>query len=178
MDYLPEYLPLQDAADWLSKKLGESLSAGYILELARSRMTKLEAKPGLEFNKNNRPDGLRMLKTSLLLGSADDYRIHRDNLAALEDSHKEKRALDKNDGKPTRNQHRRQEQEILNTLTALGYAPKALPPRDPGKGWVKAEVWRELGANKELFKSLRVFNHAWDRLRSYQEISEQKVGEK
>ena len=65
-----------------------------------------------------------------------------------------------------------QEREILKVIRALGHEPNRLPPRQAGKPWVKSNVWQVIGVS-QLFKSQRVFDKAWDRLRASHDIREQ-----
>lgn len=58
----------------------------------------------------------------------------------------------------------RQEQAVLDTLRQLGYDPEALPPLQPGRNWVKAEV-RVALAGSDLFTGITTFDSAWERLR-------------
>jgi hypothetical protein len=64
-----------------------------------------------------------------------------------------------------------QEGEILKVIRLLGHDPKKLPRRQPGKLWVKSDVWSKIGVC-QLFASEKVFNKAWERLRSSAEIAE------
>lgn len=64
-----------------------------------------------------------------------------------------------------------QEDEVLKVIRLLGYKPMKLPPRTPGKPWVKSEVWRQIGVC-QLFISQGVFEKAWDRLRKSGEIAD------
>ena len=61
-----------------------------------------------------------------------------------------------------------QEQEILRVIGELGHGPKALPKDIPGKAGVKAEV------RKRLNLSALVFNKAWERLSTCEEIAKLK----
>ena len=67
----------------------------------------------------------------------------------------------------------RQDQAILDMLKQLDYDPKALPPRQPGYPWVKAEVkTAALPNRKDLFTDSS-FGKTWERLRRNGEIIDQ-----
>lgn len=68
--------------------------------------------------------------------------------------------------------HRAQESFILENLKQLGYNPTALPPREGGKPWVKAEVKVIALKHSNTFSSDKTFEKAWERLRSSEEIKE------
>lgn len=63
-----------------------------------------------------------------------------------------------------------QETAILNKLTELEFDPLQLPTRDPGKPWVKAAIKTALGTTG-MWAGTRVFEKAWDRLRSDKRIA-------
>lgn len=66
-----------------------------------------------------------------------------------------------------------QESAILDAIRQSGYDPQALPQKPPGKPWVKAEVRTALvGVNPLFPKKSKVFDKAWERLRSSGEISD------
>lgn len=62
-----------------------------------------------------------------------------------------------------------QEEAILRELDRLGYSPQALPPSEPDKPGVKANVRKALAANP-LFKATTAFDKAWERLRKEKSI--------
>ncbi|WP_417276111.1 hypothetical protein [Castellaniella sp.] len=64
---------------------------------------------------------------------------------------------------------RQQEQEILQVIAELGYIATALPPRNAGKEWVKAEVRKRI---PERSQTKEVFRKAWKRLKETHEIVE------
>jgi hypothetical protein len=70
----------------------------------------------------------------------------------------------KNTARP-QGQQIHQEREILRVINELGYNPKCLPARKPGKPGAKALV------RKSLKLSDGVFNKAWERLRSDGDIA-------
>ena len=59
-----------------------------------------------------------------------------------------------------------QESEILRVISELGYSAKALPKAPPGKRGPKSEV------RARLNMSAGVFDLAWERLRSQDEIQD------
>jgi len=65
------------------------------------------------------------------------------------------------------------ERSIIEAIKQLGYDPKALPPRQPGKAGVKADAWKKLGNRKSLFPTRDVFDKSWELLRGADEIAEQ-----
>lgn len=58
-----------------------------------------------------------------------------------------------------------QEAEIIRVLIQLGHDPMRLPPRSPGRPWVKSAVWADIGRSP-LFTTEGVFKKAWERLRA------------
>lgn len=66
-----------------------------------------------------------------------------------------------------------QEAAILESIVALGFDPKNLPKRDNGKPGIKFLVRTALSKNI-LFEGAKVFDKAWERLRSDSEIVETK----
>ncbi|EIN00426.1 hypothetical protein WQE_15386 [Paraburkholderia hospita] len=63
---------------------------------------------------------------------------------------------------------RHQEDEILRVIRELGHDPKALPKRIPGQPWVKSAARDKLTGFGD-----KVFDLAWERLRSAGDIAEQ-----
>ncbi|MGB3423816.1 MAG: hypothetical protein WBF84_06780 [Castellaniella sp.] len=61
---------------------------------------------------------------------------------------------------------RHHEQEILRVIVELGYTATALPPREAGKAWVRAEVRERLKHSQ----TNDVFKKAWQRLLDAEEI--------
>ena len=59
---------------------------------------------------------------------------------------------------------RDQEKAIIACISSLGFDPKQLPKKSPGKGGVKKQVRDNLDGNS-LFKGVTVFDRAWERLR-------------
>ncbi|WP_454752269.1 hypothetical protein [Cupriavidus necator] len=59
-----------------------------------------------------------------------------------------------------------QEQEILQVISKLGYDPKKLPKQKPGAAGVKSAVRQKLPYSK------KVFDKAWERLRSASDIAD------
>ena len=59
---------------------------------------------------------------------------------------------------------------ILEDIRWLGLDPKQLPARERGKAGAKAEVWKRLESRKELFPKRKLFDKAWELLRSRGEI--------
>lgn len=58
-----------------------------------------------------------------------------------------------------------QDAEILRAIERAGHDPKRLPKNTPGKPGVKKAIRDEL-KTQPLFKGgIKVFDHAWDRLR-------------
>jgi len=68
---------------------------------------------------------------------------------------------------------RDQEAAILESIVVLGFDPKNLPKRDDGKSGIKFLVRTALSKNI-LFDGVKVFDKAWERLRSWSEIVETK----
>lgn len=68
---------------------------------------------------------------------------------------------------------RAQEEAIIKTLAALGFAPKALPPNEPGRPGVKAACKKALSEN-QLFDGATTFNKAWERLTGFGDIEYSK----
>lgn len=67
---------------------------------------------------------------------------------------------------------REQEAVILITIQDLGYDPQNLPMMPCGKKWVKSEVRKVLKGKHSLFTSTTIFNKAWSRLSTGDEIVE------
>ena len=67
-----------------------------------------------------------------------------------------------------------QEQEILRVIHELGHDPKALPRDVPGVNGVKAAVRGRLNIPSNTFRSLGVFDKAWERLSSTGDIWKHK----
>lgn len=65
---------------------------------------------------------------------------------------------------------REQEDEILKTILSLGLDPKDMPPYKPGKPGIKNKIRVEIGKEHPLFKSTTVFDKAWERLLSHEDI--------
>ena len=65
---------------------------------------------------------------------------------------------------------RHQENEILRVIAELGYSASALPKAPPGKKGPKHEVRAKIG--KEM--SVGIFDLAWERLRSREDIQDAK----
>jgi hypothetical protein len=70
-----------------------------------------------------------------------------------------------------RRKMRDQEDAILHALVKLGYSPKSLPSKDPGKPGVKAATRRAL-ASSPLFDATKSFDKAWEQLRKDGAIAE------
>ena len=68
---------------------------------------------------------------------------------------------------------RDQEAAILESIVVLGFDPKNLPKRDEGKSGIKLLVRTALSKNV-LFEGVKVFDKAWERLRTWSEIVEIK----
>lgn len=66
-----------------------------------------------------------------------------------------------------------QDAAILNAITQAGYDPLALPKNEAGKSGAKAEIRKALDGNP-LFVGATVFDKAWDRLRSNEDIRDKK----
>lgn len=66
-----------------------------------------------------------------------------------------------------------QDTAILDAIVRLGYDPLNLPINPSGGSGVKAKV-RSLLNGKGLFTGSTVFKHAWDRLRHFKKIKDQK----
>jgi len=65
-----------------------------------------------------------------------------------------------------------QDAEILRAIERAGYDPKRLPKNEPGKPGVK-KVVRDVLKKQPPFKdSVKVFDHAWDRLRQSGDIAD------
>jgi hypothetical protein len=64
-----------------------------------------------------------------------------------------------------------QENAILCQLKNLGFAPDQLPQRHPGRSGVKAKVKAALGTSG-MWVSQKVFDKAWERLRSDGRVAE------
>jgi hypothetical protein len=62
-----------------------------------------------------------------------------------------------------------QDTAILTQITALGFDPKALPKNKAGKAGVKSDVRKSLSKD-QLFKGVKVFDKAWERLSARREI--------
>jgi hypothetical protein len=60
-----------------------------------------------------------------------------------------------------------QEQEVLRVIRELGYDPQALPKRETGRRWIKAQVKEHLPAF-----SHSVLNKVWERLRADGRVKE------
>jgi hypothetical protein len=62
---------------------------------------------------------------------------------------------------------------IIEAIKQLGHTPEQLPPRTPGKTWIKAEVWENLNERRNtLFRSKNAFDKTWDALRQEKRIAE------
>lgn len=66
--------------------------------------------------------------------------------------------------------HAAQDSAILATIEQLGYDAKSLPRGKAGKAGVKSEVKKECLKQNSVFVSSKVFDKAWERLRSNREI--------
>lgn len=81
--------------------------------------------------------------------------------------------------KPARTKMVQQEDAILAAIGQLKYEPLHLPQRIDGSlKWVKAEVWtllkdKALEKGELLFKSEKIFDNAWQRLRKNELIREE-----
>lgn len=58
---------------------------------------------------------------------------------------------------------------IVAALRERGYDPKALPVVAPGRAGVKAEI-KKILVDSALFKSKKIFDKAWERLRAFNDI--------
>lgn len=65
-----------------------------------------------------------------------------------------------------------QEEIILTYIKELGYEPTRLPRNEPGRKGIKAEVRAEIEIGQEPFKTLKIFNNVWQRLREEKLIGE------
>ena len=70
---------------------------------------------------------------------------------------------------PVRRRHRGQEKAIVAEIVRLGYNPLELPINSRGKRGVKTQV-RDALWKGDLFGTINIFKHAWDRLRAGKEI--------
>lgn len=66
-----------------------------------------------------------------------------------------------------------QDEVILTTILSLGKDPKKLPLRAQGKSGVKREVRETLENRHPLFQGNKIFDRAWERLRSSGDIDDQ-----
>ena len=55
---------------------------------------------------------------------------------------------------------RQQQDAVLAAIRKAGYDPARLPKQEPGKPWVKAEVW-DILENNPLFEKRKAFDNAW-----------------
>jgi len=65
---------------------------------------------------------------------------------------------------------REQEKAILKTISQLGFKPLQLPPNKDGLPGIKSRVFSSLSKNP-LFGTKGVFDKAWDRLSSFNDIN-------
>ncbi|MFN3861703.1 MAG: hypothetical protein ACK4R2_09565 [Roseateles sp.] len=63
-----------------------------------------------------------------------------------------------------------QEQTILSQLASLGYDPKRLPNVKAGTPTAKRSCWEAVRDNRKVFRSRKVFDKAWARLRRDGEV--------
>ena len=66
-------------------------------------------------------------------------------------------------------QYRQRGDAILQDIRNRGHEPKYLIKNPPGKGGIKAAVWKAL-KNSVLFPSKKTFDHAWQKLREAKKI--------
>lgn len=65
-----------------------------------------------------------------------------------------------------------QDAEILRAIERAGYDPKRLPKNEPGKPGVKKAVRDVLKKQPPFKDSVKVFDHAWERLRQSGDIAD------
>lgn len=73
--------------------------------------------------------------------------------------------------RPVQRQHA-QEQAIMRLIREAGHDPLQLPMNEPGKPGIKSHV-RKLVMRDPIFTGAKVFDKAWERLRSREEIADQ-----
>lgn len=73
--------------------------------------------------------------------------------------------------RPVQRQHA-QEQAIMRLIREAGHDPLQLPMNEPGKPGIKSHV-RNLVMRDPIFTGAKVFDKAWERLRSRKEIADQ-----
>ncbi len=156
---LPELVPLDVAASWLSKCLGYLITEEFIKEKDRVEDLGLV----VHFKKITKPNSVK-LEPYLLIP-----RDHLFQLAGIEAQEAESKvALHSFKAEPVQ---RTQERIILEAIKQAGYNPKNLPPRQGGRPWVKAEIREALKYGQTRF-TRSTFDKAWERLRASGELAE------
>lgn len=65
-----------------------------------------------------------------------------------------------------------QDEVILFKLCEMGVNPTRLPKREPGKRGVKAAVWSAVKSDTQNFRTRKVFDIAWQRMRDCGDIAD------
>ena len=156
-EILPETIPINLAASWLSKKLGWKITTDYFRELHNDGIVKLNrytpdfetAYALLKVDPSERPREF-----------LDAWSIARDDLIALAEPGRQEREVE---APPVQQKFPAQDAALLEAIKNAGYDAQKLPANKPGKPGVRAEMKSILLLNTSLFTDA-AFEHAWKRL--------------